>query len=109
MAHPLLDRPEVLRVLFHPRREYGLAPPPPGVHLVEVEVTPGVTVGGRLYPAGRDAPAILYYHGNGEIAADYDSIGPLFVMLGITLLVVDYGVMGEATACLQPPISLPTR
>lgn len=59
-------------------------------------MTPAVMVGGRLYPAGRDAPAILYYHGNGEIAADYDSIGPLFVMLGITLLVVDYRGYGRS-------------
>jgi alpha-beta hydrolase superfamily lysophospholipase len=43
-----------------------------------------------LYPATPDSPAILYYHGNGEIAADYDYIAEYYTHLGITLLVIDY-------------------
>jgi hypothetical protein len=95
MTHPILDRPEVLRVLFHPRPDYGLTPPP-GTRLVAVEVEPGVAVGGRLYPAGPEAPAVLYFHGNGEIAADYDGIAPLYTQLGITLLVMDYRGYGRS-------------
>ena len=33
---------------------------------------------------------ILFFHGNGEIARDYDDIGTLFVRLGINFIVVDY-------------------
>ena len=33
---------------------------------------------------------ILYFHGNGEIASDYDTIAPFYTRLGITLFVVDY-------------------
>ena len=91
----LLDQPEVLRILFYPRRDV-LASPPPGVRLVAVEVEPGLSVGGRLYPAGPEAPAILYYHGNGEIAADYDGIAPLYTRMGITLLVMDYRGYGRS-------------
>jgi len=92
----LLDQPEVLRVLFYPRRDL-LASPPPGVRPVAVEVAPGVTVGGRLYSADPEAPAILYYHGNGEIAADYDGgIAPLYTQMGITLLVMDYRGYGRS-------------
>ena len=61
-----------------------------------VEVEPGVNVGGRLYPATDEAPAILYFHGNGEIAADYDGIAPLYTRLGITLLVMDYRGYGRS-------------
>jgi pimeloyl-ACP methyl ester carboxylesterase len=86
----LLDRPEVLRVLFHPQPEAGFSPRQPGVSPVTFEVEPGLHLGGRLYAAGHPAPAILYFHGNGEIAADYDGIAPLYTGLGITLLVVDY-------------------
>jgi hypothetical protein len=50
MSMNLLDQPEILRVLFYPRRDL-LVLPPPGVRLVAVEVEPGVMVGGRLYPA----------------------------------------------------------
>jgi len=94
MTHPIFDRPEVLRVLFHPRRDNSMTPK--GVHSVAVEVEPGVSVRGRLYPAAPDSPAILYYHGNGEIAADYDNIAGLYNQLGITLLAMDYRGYGAS-------------
>lgn len=96
MTHPMLDQPEVLRVLFYPRREYPFTSEPPGAHPVAVEVEPGINVGGRLYVAGPEAPAILFFHGNGEIAADYDEIAPLYTRLGITLLVADYRGYGTS-------------
>jgi alpha-beta hydrolase superfamily lysophospholipase len=90
MTGSVLDRPEVLRVLFYPRREEEPASVPPSAQPVAFEVEPGLTIGGRLYPAGARAPAILFFHGNGEIAADYDGLAPLYTRLGITLLVADY-------------------
>jgi alpha-beta hydrolase superfamily lysophospholipase len=88
MTYPILDQPSVLQVLFHPRRDTSI--PPNGVYLVAVEVEPGITVGGRLYPTAAESPAILYFHGNGEIAADYDYFAQYYKQLGITLLVIDY-------------------
>jgi hypothetical protein len=38
MAHPVLDRPELLQVLFYPRREYGMGFDSPGVHSIALEV-----------------------------------------------------------------------
>jgi len=92
----LLDHPNVQRVLFYPRRDDSLTSHAPGVHLVTVEVEPGLALGGRLYPAGAKAPAILYFHGNGEIAADYDGLAPLYTRMGITLLVMDYRGYGKS-------------
>jgi len=92
----ILDQPEALRVLFHPRREDEFGPRRPGILTVTFEVEPGLHIGGRLCPAGHNAPAILYFHGNGEIAADYDAIAPLYTDLGITLLVVDYRGYGAS-------------
>ena len=85
-----------MRVLFHPRPDYGLISGASSLHLVSVEVEPGIAVGGRLYPAATETPAILYYHGNGEIAADYDDIASLYTQLGITLLVMDYRGYGRS-------------
>lgn len=96
VTHSMLDQPEVLRVLFYRRREYGLASHAPGVHPISVEVEPGIAVGGQLYAAETEAPAILFFHGNGEIAADYDGIAPLYTRLGITLLVTDYRGYGRS-------------
>jgi pimeloyl-ACP methyl ester carboxylesterase len=91
-----LDHPLVKSVLFHPRSEGEYAWPSPGVHPVAIPVEAGVSVGGRLYPAAAGDPAILFFHGNGEIAADYDDIAPLYNRLGISLLVVDFRGYGRS-------------
>jgi len=96
MTSSVLDRAEVLKVLFYPRREEKPAFIPPSARPVAFEVEPGLPISGRLYPAGARAPAILFFHGNGEIAADYDDLAPLYTRLGITLLVADYRGYGTS-------------
>ncbi len=88
----LLDHPAVAQVLFHPRAE----PPIAGGLAVEVPGRDGVTVGGRIYPAEPQSPAVLYFHGNGEIAADYADIATLYARIGLTLLVMDYRGYGAS-------------
>src|SRR5512147_178228 len=89
-VYEVLDRPEVVSVLFYPRRDVGVPRLATGVHTVRIPVAPDVHLGGRLFIAAPDSPVILYFHGNGEIASDYDTIAPFYTRLGITLLVVDY-------------------
>jgi hypothetical protein len=89
MNETLLNRPEALQILFHPREDFGHIRP--DAHIVSVELNADVDIGGRLYPASDPhAPAILYYHGNGEIAADYDHIADMYTRMGVALLVMDY-------------------
>lgn len=94
MSNAILDDPNVLQVLFHPRPDDSYHGP--ASLLVGVEVEPGITVGGRLYPANPEAPAILYFHGNGEIAADYDMLAQLYTQRDITLLVMDFRGYGTS-------------
>lgn len=75
MTHPVLDRPDVLRVRLRLRRDRSIIPN--GAYPVTAEAAP-------------DLPALLYHHGNGEIAADYDDIAQDYPRLGITLLAIDY-------------------
>lgn len=103
MPQPILDQPEIQRVLFYPRREDAWAADSPTARRVAVEVEPGVRIGGRLYPARPSAPLILFFHGNGEIAADYFDIAPAYTQLGIGLLVMDY--RGYGTSGGQPSAS----
>lgn len=86
----VLDRPEVLGVLFHPRRDVDVPHLGAGTRTVRIAVDDGIHVGGKIYAAKPGAPVILYFHGNGEIASDYESIAPIYVQLGMTLFVVDY-------------------
>jgi pimeloyl-ACP methyl ester carboxylesterase len=92
MAHPstILDQPAVSRVVFYPRRSWLGISLASNVRDGRVEVEPGVSVGYSLHLTGPQSPLILYFHGNGEIARDYDSIAPLYTDLGISLLVADY-------------------
>jgi len=88
-ATDIMNRPEVQRVLFRPRAAARTALPP-GAADIDVEVEPGVSIGCRLFTADKAAPTILFFHGNGEIVADYDDIGPLYMEAGLNFLVVDY-------------------
>jgi hypothetical protein len=92
----ILDRPEILQVLFHPRRDPAGRRPEDNIYDVDFPMEDGVTVGGRLFVASPDAPVILYFHGNGELASDYDMLAPLYTAKGITLLVADYRGYGRS-------------
>jgi len=100
-----LDRPEILHVLFHPRRDYdepmGSAPKPaagaPRVQDILVPVDTDTEVGARFHLGGPAHANILFFHGNGEIAADYDEIGPFYNRIGVNFLAVDYRGYGRST------------
>jgi len=96
MTESVLDHPQLIRTLFHPRVEYDGFLTSPHVQPISIRVEPDVLVGGRLYPAEPTAPFILYYHGNGEIAADYDDLARFYTQQNITLLVVDYRGYGTS-------------
>jgi len=84
-----LDQPHILSVLFHPQKIAKPAPPE-GATNIDIRVAEGVTIGSRLFTADREAPIILFFHGNGEIVPDYDDIGPIYTKLGINFLIADY-------------------
>jgi pimeloyl-ACP methyl ester carboxylesterase len=100
-----LDIPEVLMFLFHPRREHGVpqrrspvnALEVPGVTEVLVPVEEDAVVGARFHLKDRRHANILFFHGNGEIAADYDDIAPFFNRIGINFLAADYRGYGRST------------
>jgi pimeloyl-ACP methyl ester carboxylesterase len=73
------------------------------VRPVRILVDKGVAVSGRLHRANLTGPTVLFFHGNGEIASDYDGISPLYTGLGINLLVVDYRGYGSSDG--QPTAS----
>jgi len=83
----LLDRPEVSHYIFYPRQD---PLPQDDSVLCPVEVEQGVSIVCRFYPASRGIATILYFHGNGETAGDYDVVSSLYTALGINLFVADY-------------------
>ena len=91
-----LDQPAVLKYLFHPRKDHVQAASQGALDFF-IPVEEGVQLGARFYPADPGEPHILFFHGNGEIASDYDAIGPVYNNYGISFLVVDYRGYGQST------------
>ena len=83
----LLDRPEISQFIFYPRQD---PVPQDDCLLYPVAVGEGISVVCRFYPAPEGVATILYFHGNGETAGDYDLVSSLYTALGINLFVADY-------------------
>jgi pimeloyl-ACP methyl ester carboxylesterase len=105
-----LDRPEVLMFLFHPRAESGLEfqaagskDAPSGRTDVMIPVANDVEIGARFHMTAKSGANILFFHGNGEIVADYDELGAVYNQMNINFLAVDYRGYGRSTG--QPTVS----
>ncbi len=87
-----LDKPEIIQYIFYPRKQSKGLQDSDSIFTILFEISSEIKISGRFYRAlnYKFAPTILLFHGNGEIAADYDFIGPMYQNLGINLLAVDY-------------------
>ncbi|HOF04025.1 MAG TPA: alpha/beta hydrolase [Syntrophales bacterium] len=93
----LLDRPEILRVLFYPRPDYALTMNNRYTASLMVPVAPDVAIQIQAHIYSPAAPTILFFHGNGEIASDYQEIAPFFTGRGLNLMVADYRGYGNSS------------
>jgi hypothetical protein len=89
-----LDQSPLLSFLFYPRRDFTRCPE--GAFDLMVPVESEISISCRLYAANRTWPWILYFHGNGEVASDYDQIAPFYREREINLAVADYRGYGAS-------------
>ena len=94
--YSILDRPEILAVLFHPRPSYGGAKLSLPSHELMVPVDDKIAVGACFHAGDPAGPNILFFHGNGEIVDDYNDLGPLYNQMGINFMAVDYRGYGRS-------------
>jgi pimeloyl-ACP methyl ester carboxylesterase len=92
--YALIDRRGLARGLFYPRRDSSA--PPAGATDHRVEVEGGITVACRFYRLDRARPSLLLFHGNGEVASDYDLVAPAYHAIGANLCVADYRGYGAS-------------
>ena len=99
----VLDHPEVLSAIFHPRPDLAPDPEDESIsdHLIPVDAH--THIGARFHTAARTGTNLLFFHGNGEIVSDYDQLGPLMGKFQINLLCVDYRGYGRSTG--DPTVS----
>jgi alpha-beta hydrolase superfamily lysophospholipase len=98
-----LDQPHILSVLFHPRPELRTQPAEPPSCDVLIPVAESVNIGARFHLNTRDDPNILFFHGNGEIVADYNELGMIYNQANLNFLAVDYRGYGRSDG--QPSVA----
>ncbi len=98
-----LDRPEILMTLFHPRRDWEEGDAMDHKSDIQIPVEESIYVGAREHFHAKNAPTILFFHGNGEIVSDYDDLAPFYTGKGINFLPVDYRGYGRSTG--SPTVS----
>ncbi len=92
-----LDVPQVLSVLFYPRPEFRDFSEAGNAIDLLIPVDREIVIGARAHLFSKDAPTIMFFHGNGEIVSDYDDMGVLYNRLQINFLPVDYRGYGRST------------
>ena len=91
------DHPKIISYLFHPRPDYAPLTSGGSAESLLIPVERDIVVGARFYISGKTAANMLFFHGNGEIVADYHELGHLYTELGINFLPVDYRGYGQST------------
>lgn len=90
-----LDDPRLLQFVFFPRAEW--TSPPEGAFDNTVNVAENISIVSRYYVEDPYWPSILYFHGNGEVACDYDGIARFYNEIGVNLFVADYRGYGRSS------------
>jgi fermentation-respiration switch protein FrsA (DUF1100 family) len=101
--YSILDRPEVLQSIFHPRPEYSHGTTTTSGLPLMIQVSEAISIGACFHVAQKSSPNILFFHGNGEIVADYNDLGPMYNQEGINFFPVDYRGYGRSGG--QPSVS----
>ena len=94
--YTVFDVPEVLQVLFHPRVASG-GPDSSESRDMIFQMDDRVHIGARFHDVDKKGPILLFFHGNGEIASDYDDLSSMYTRMGINFLVFDYRGYGRST------------
>ncbi|MFX1346790.1 MAG: alpha/beta hydrolase [Promethearchaeota archaeon] len=86
----ILDNPLVSHTLFYPRRTPIPKETDPNIKVLKFQIEKDILIGGFVYLNDLNLPTVLLFHGNGEVAADYQGAREFFYRCGVNLAVVDY-------------------
>jgi len=90
----ILDDEWVTRAVFYPRPDpYDYAP----TGIPTLTPVRGASVGGYLHESRASEALLLFFHGNGETAADYDALSSLYTDCGVSFWAVDYRGYGRSS------------
>jgi pimeloyl-ACP methyl ester carboxylesterase len=95
-THPL-DDPAIISLLFYPRPAQPGSSRVPNTRDGTIPVLGDIVLGHRLYNPENPTCVVLFFHGNGEVASDYDDISQGYFACDAALLIVDYRGYGWST------------
>jgi len=89
---------QMSRAIFYPRQDMPYGPEAPGAFDDIFEVADGVRLRSRFFLSpDKSSPNILFFHGNGETARDYDYFAEAYRALPVSLIVAEYRGYGPSS------------
>ena len=86
----LIDNPSVSNIVFYPRKTKIPEKLESNTRVLKFDISDNISIGGFFFGTKTENPTILLFHGNGEIASDYQYISDLFLECNVNLAVVDF-------------------
>jgi len=93
----LIDNPAVSNQVFFPRKIPEPTNLDSNIRVLKFNISKKIVIGGFFFLNDINFPTILLFHGNGEIAADYQYFLDFFFDCGVNLSVVDFRGYGFST------------
>ena len=81
MVQKLIDNPTVSSIIFYPRRIPIPTNLGPNIKILKFKISKKIMIGGFFYLNDESYPTILLFHGNGEIASDYQYFLDFFLIV----------------------------
>lgn len=90
-----IDNSPALNYIFYPRSAHAKPPPNAFDRIIPVDTDAVITC--RFYMGSDHWPWIVFFHGNGEVVSDYDTIAQFYNKREINLAVTDYRGYGASS------------
>lgn len=101
--YTVFDHPAVSGFIFYPRADGYRLPDTERSTGFLVPAGSGIHISCRFFFGDKANINVLFFHGNGELAGEYEEIGLLFNNTGINLFVADYRGYGGSSG--RPTVS----
>ncbi|MBN1802805.1 MAG: alpha/beta hydrolase [Candidatus Lokiarchaeota archaeon] len=85
-----IDDKRISSAIFYPRKITKPRETSSNVKVLEFLLKDGINIGGFCFIKNQDLPTILLFHGNGEIASDYQYLASKYFDCNVNLAVADF-------------------
>jgi pimeloyl-ACP methyl ester carboxylesterase len=92
----IVDNPAISRAIFYPRKVAIPKDLDSNIEPFELEIASKIMIGGYAFINDKNLPTLLYFHGNGEVALDYNYFASQFFECNVNLAVVDFRGYGHS-------------